>query len=577
MKRAAEEQLQKEEAKQQKLEEIIPFIVYSFTFQEANGNNNNALIPSVIPFDMWKHHIGEYLANDFATFRALRSSCRGFMFLVSHLWNAVVSTVPSAQMQLFWKLHPQWPLHFKTLYQKKKALNILDNLESFPSSITCLKIFTPGDYRGNVRPEVRWYNFFVSLPSLHYFTLLELRIDVGEPLTQDSLSNLPSSLTSLRLSRAHELDLDMIQRAKFPENLTHLSLTHCRRFSGDCAPLLPKKLRSLNLKCCFSFGAGLKDLPNSITDLNLMRCGIETEDMKFLPPSLTRLNISGCQRLMDEALKFLPTTLCELYMNDVNAIRDEGLFYLSRLRLTHLEMANCYHITNTGLAYLPTTLRHLDVDGDVSLDWRMVPTLSAMSLTYLQLDRNIFDERCVTSLPSSLQKLRCSTAWIKRIPFGCFSGTPFLSELCLRRCPELTEESFQNLPPSLRSLDLSDTQASDNTLQHLGTTLTSLESLSLDYCEWITDAGMQYLPTGLTRLTCLESYDITDIGLQIISTRVTRLKDLEISGDCGKVTLAGLASLPTSLTLLTVHNFKRPNTLMSLLTVLVNLKKKPKH
>src|SRR5690606_19170316 len=89
--------------------------VYSFTFT-AEDTDNLGLIPSVIPQELWVAHIVPYLDKEK---KALRASCRGFLFLLSQLWkprtyfhylNDLLS-FPSQSC-------PQWPVQLYGIFFK---------------------------------------------------------------------------------------------------------------------------------------------------------------------------------------------------------------------------------------------------------------------------------------------------------------------------------------------------------------------------------------------------------------------------------------------------------------------------
>lgn len=144
-----------------------------------------------------------------------------------------------------------------------------------------------------------------------------------------------------------------------------------------------------------------------------------------------------------------------------------------------------------------------------------------------------------------------------------------LETLKLCRCTKLTGANFGCLPATLTLLDLSSCNITDKALAQLVhlTNLTSLDlstvmltdvglcalssinlvNLSLEYCRYVTDAGLLLLGRNksLKRLT-LSSGSVTDAGL----AHLTSLTSLTLSS-CSKITGHAFSSLPNLLVLYT--------------------------
>src|SRR5688500_14235054 len=76
-----------------------------------------ALLSSLfgIPFDIWKVHIVSSLWQ--TDKKALRATCRGFLFLVSQLWKPRISCYHLEEVLYFSsEVCPQWPLQLYSIH-----------------------------------------------------------------------------------------------------------------------------------------------------------------------------------------------------------------------------------------------------------------------------------------------------------------------------------------------------------------------------------------------------------------------------------------------------------------------------
>ena len=144
-------------------------------------------MPSAIPLELWKAHIIPCLEKEDK--KALRATCRGFLFLISQLWKPRIAFQDLQQLPFFSsQMYPQWPvqlygLHFNKTYSALD-LQILSQLHS-------LKIM-----------DFSWYKDHLSDQDLTYLPLsiTELNLSWCERLTDEGLKYLPSTLTDLNLS-----------------------------------------------------------------------------------------------------------------------------------------------------------------------------------------------------------------------------------------------------------------------------------------------------------------------------------------------------------------------------------------
>lgn len=177
-------------------------------------------------------------------------------------------------------------------------------------------------------------------------------------VTPDFISHLPQSLTTLKLdAKLAEQDISHLAHL---DNLTTLELSHIPMEGIETQ--WPPKLKKLTLRVCDSFAqAGLLNLPQDLSELAL----IGNYDLSF------------------EGFAERMKNLKKLTLNiDNNFIFNDNLLRLPH-SITHLKIPLCL-VTNVGISHL--------WEGLISLDLLYCSSLTA---------------DCLSSLPKSLQSLRC--------------------------------------------------------------------------------------------------------------------------------------------------------------------------
>jgi len=199
------------------------------------------------------------------------------------------------------------------------------SIESLPSSLEELRLSQQVDYKHELRhatlrrlqlpenyPHVVRACDFPSLQQLHVFhnqqplddlpaSLTDLTVDGHNPVLQQDLSRLPSSLQKLTL------------RGSFNQPLNHLPATlkvlRFDQFSEFTQPLddLPPALEELHLPAWFNHP--LDRLPQSLRILTFERDGNFNHPLNNLPNSLTELRLGSA---FDQPLQRLPLNLTTL-------------------------------------------------------------------------------------------------------------------------------------------------------------------------------------------------------------------------------------------------------------------------
>ena len=104
--------------------------------------------------------------------------------------------------------------------------------------------------------------------------------------------------------------------------------------------------------------------------------------------------------------------------------------------------------------------------------------------------------------------------------------------------------------PCLSSIDISSDNITDDTLQSIAEHCTGLQSLSLNYCWEITEAGLIAISehcTGLQSLNLNDCEQITDASIISMSTHCTGLEKLHLD-DCHHITDGSIISISTHCT-----------------------------
>ena len=178
---------------------------------------------------------------------------------------------------------------------------------------------------------------------------------------------------------------------------------------------------------------------------------------------------------------------------------------------------------------LPKTLK--------SLDTRLPPLIGHLlpqELTDLQIDFSAdVDLNVLVSLPPTLTSLSMS------------STTP----LAVKNRPTLTLELAEGLPRKLDSLTLQEISIEDPlAFEHLPP---SLKRLNLK-CGSLPLLSMKHAPSSLRTVFLRVLHPLKDLCDSLLSTMPTHVSEIQYSCTRGKLTNAGLKSLPPSLTSLIV-------------------------
>lgn len=333
--------------------EVAP-VTYSFVFTPNDAAQWT--FPSIIPIEIWKAHVMPQLSLDQKTLMAMRSSCRGFLYLVhySDCWNNGASTFPRRELLRFLAYTPQWPFALK---------NLLMYGDSPPSdgiqgayAYDCEEFASWFANRGllNLTLQATLYRTPNLLPFLSCWTTLR-KLDVGiNTLSIEALHKFPSSITSLSLFSARTSD-QMNAAGSHSSQLVHLfaaipstiqELTlpslDARLFEGvnglqfyqQCLDALPRSLTSLYLFDQKRLtNATITHLPSGLLTLRLRHCDqITDQGLRALPPNLTELNLDFCDGFTERLLSNIAVT-------SLRSLSITGSRASQKIHLVHLAQA----------------------------------------------------------------------------------------------------------------------------------------------------------------------------------------------------------------------------------------------
>jgi hypothetical protein len=164
----------------------------------------------------------------------------------------------------------------------------------------------------------------------------------GLAITDETLSLLPLSLESLKISDCPSITNKGIRSLYFLSKLQKLQIRHCIGISGIYFDALPSSLISLQILDCPNF-----------SDLGLKAIG-------FLP--ITKLYIADCP-ITGAAFSYLPCTLKALKIENCPFIEEPFFPDLCLLtKLKKLELSSCYLRQETAL-FWPDFFECLKVNG----------------------------------------------------------------------------------------------------------------------------------------------------------------------------------------------------------------------
>lgn len=263
-----------------------------------------------------------------------------------------------------------------------------------------------------------------------------------------------------------------------------------------------KKIQRLSMWASVCTDEGLKNLREMILleELDVHACDtITDEGMKIISEmkSIKKLNISECGSVTDEGLKFIGEMVWLINLNIKGMMLHggglnlrEGIKWLNRLKL---------QVLNVG---------GTNIDDD---SMRIISTMESLDTLLLSGCENVHDDgiKSVSKL-HRLRKLDISDLDISDEAVYALSDLTNLEELNISECKKLVGTCMSSL--NVKALNITGTNICDDALQFV---CANMEELNMEWCEKITDRGLQLLSEcakGLCRLTITEC-NITNNGL----------------------------------------------------------------
>ncbi|XP_029103126.1 dynein regulatory complex subunit 6 [Scleropages formosus] len=282
----------------------------------------------------------------------------------------------------------------------------------------------------------------------------------------------------------------------------------------------------------------------NLQELNLSECsGADDESVRVILegcPALLYLNLSHTP-ITDSTLRSLSRCCVNLQCLSLACCRrftDRGLRYLAAgkgcRKLLHLDLSGCAQITAEGFDHVAAgcdLLRRVELND--------VPTLS---------------DQCVTALLSKCRSLhtvslldtpRLSDAAFKAIAEGCE-----LRRIRVEGNGRMTDASWSSFCrkcPGLKRVHVADCpQLSDGSLRCLGS-LKDLTSLSIAACKRVSNVGLKRLLDGpcgprLQELNLSRCFRVRDVSLVRLAERCLKLKSLSLCY-CERLTDSGFERL----------------------------------
>lgn len=314
--------------------------------------------------------------------------------------------------------------------------------------------------------------------------------------------------------------------AKACKNLINASLEDCRNFQKKTLhSLLESNDRLVHLNL-----TGLTAVSNKSCSIVANSC-----------PQLESLNVSWCGKVDHRGIKAVIdgcTKLRDLRAGEVRGFDDlelaESIFDTNRLE--RLVLSGCSELTDEALKIM---VHGVDPEVDILTE---IPVVPARTIRHLDLSR-------------------CSQLTDEGV-MALGHLTPNLEGLQLSRCRSLTDAALEPIlasTPRLTHLELEDLEHLSNTLlsEHLvkAPCASTLEHLSLSYCENLSDVGM--LPVlqncvGLKSLD-LDNTRVSDLTLAEAATMVSKRSNRTLEAghkpevtlrmvvyDCQNVTWTGI-------------------------------------
>ncbi len=383
----------------------------------------------------------------------------------------------------------------------------------------------------------------ISLLNPDILTNLDLRPDLKyrasgdssrrrNPLFNEALLNFIASCKKLRTLSLFGPDVTSIALFHLSE-LTRLSLINCRTPEVD--------LNKLANQC-----------PN-LTNLELSHASVSDTTISLLAlTELVELRLISCRHIRN--LVPLTVNCPKLRLLDVTGswITTEGFIKLSLSHLTSLNLRRCYDVTKDALMELASnypSLGRLDLSSTGRrtghIDNEIVSSLRLRNLTWLDVSYGMageIDDRGLISLfinCTLLQHVNVSGSSITNEGLGKCIATR-LTSLSLNYCQNLTDECIKILNsnfPNLQTLELGNLPSITSVE---GLSLKQLTSLNFRGCS-ITDEGLPGISIGCPRIRYLYlSNDITDKGIARLC--LSKLLHIEL-GSNRQITYYGLKML----------------------------------
>ena len=328
---------------------------------------------------------------------------------------------------------------------------------------------------------------------------------------------LPSSVTSLTITEAKQLPnsnfltgldkLTFLTLEGFVNNdFKTIDLTLCNKLVGKgCVG----NLKTLSVSNCVNLTAinGLNNV-SALTTLNITDVNA----------GFTSLVMTGCEALTTIGAS-LPMSLTKLELTGCKALKTiENLSTLTNL--TDLKLTGCEALTTIGA--LPTSLQNLYISWDgeilrdkvVNLDFLNNLNTNLNSLTLKELN---YEGPCELNNFTELTDLIITEQNVSKSFTSSIHG---LTSLTITGSPDLTK--IDELPSTLKTLIINDSNIRENTAKEFLKRLTKLEKLTL---KSFVDYTIDSLPLTLETLV-LEHSKITN-GTKIFSG----LKELKIKND----------------------------------------------
>lgn len=442
--------LPKKMSRPQKKKRKIQPTEYRFEF--APLNDKSWLLPSVIPRDVWMKEIYPYLCDK--DVRALRSTSRGFLGLISFLWRPNIAIENVAQVIQFKEsvLHSNWPTAFGRI------------------------IADP--YIGrSLHPA----SDFSNLKSIDF-----------------------SGLFCGRHTFVFNCDLDLL-----PENLSYLNLFASKCLGKKFIQHVPRKLKEL---CLFQYEFNpmlFSQIPQTLHSLTIEFTGNDLFLQHHLrgspgfPSTLTKLDLTNFKFNSNRCfIAAIPHTLCDLTLRTVDVSNPLKLFsaFSGFHQLTRFFLSSpTFVLSNSMIQCLPKSLTSLNLPNCPHQSNEMISFASFTNLLSIDLSTTKTDiSYPLRTLPHGITKLNlaCSAGLLFTSSLACLPLS--ITDLNLSYS-SIHRKVFQTLPCSITKLDVSLTSFSDAEINYLPSALTDLSMVG---CMHITEKRMHDLRTRLTNISC---------------------------------------------------------------------------